>query len=658
MKKNSTWWKVLLLVGILLEQSTSIMVRADEGWYASLVNDTLRMGNSRMERCWRWNGGNIVSLRLTDKASGHSLQAAASQPDFTILRGEATEGTLTTEVQPADGVREAYLEARVTFRMGSARVERRFRIHADCPAIACETWLKGDVRTEDWDGEGALEQLFLPGRHWQTRTVELTDYTDLNDNLVAVRDFVPMNAQKCRGNLLFAKNMNDGQGFFFLKEAPCPDKQLHYPGADFIFSAGHFAVLGAGLVATDIQSADWRNAYTTVTGIYNGGEKEALLALHAYQREQRKLMADGDNMIMMNTWGERGEGRNINEAFCLEELTCGAELGINVFQLDAGWESNYTDWKINPTKFPKGLHPVMARAKALGIRMALWFAPRWENDFAKWEEDAQKLIDLYKEYGISIFKIDGYNLPTKRAEENLFRMLNRITEGTNRQAIFNMDETAGQRVGYFTTAKYGNIFMENRYTDWGNYYPFHTLRNIWQLARYVEARRLQVEFLNPRRNPQQYADNDCFAPKHYTLPYLFAITMAGQPLAWLEAHNLSPEERQTTGAVVRAYAAVSDEFHRGTILPIGEEPCGTGWTGFQSILSEDAGYLLVYREENERSSHLIQTYLPANAELRLQLITGEGKNHRAHTDSNGSLHIALPSSNSFALYRYEVRGKR
>lgn len=45
-----------------------------------------------------------------------------------------------------------------------------------------------------------------------------------------------------------------------------------------------------------------------------------------------------------------------------------------------------------------------------------------------------------------------------------------------------MDLTNGRRVGYHWFTEYGNIFMENRYTDWGNYYPYKTLRNIWQLS--------------------------------------------------------------------------------------------------------------------------------------------------------------------------------
>ena len=40
-------------------------------------------------------------------------------------------------------------------------------------------------------------------------------------------------------------------------------------------------------------------------------------------------------------------------------------------------------------------------------------------------------------------------------------------------------------MGYLAAREYGTLFVENRYTDFGNYYPHRTLRNLWMLARYV-----------------------------------------------------------------------------------------------------------------------------------------------------------------------------
>ena len=91
---------------------------------------------------------------------------------------------------------------------------------------------------------------------------------------------------------------------------------------------------------------------------------------------------------------------------------------------------------------------------------------------------------------------------------------------------------------------------------------------------------------------------EVFAPENYSFEYLFATTLAGQPLAWMEGTNL-PEEAFTLREHTEAYKKFQHDMHSGTILPIGDEPSGRSWTGFQS-LKKDRGYLIVYREKSSR----------------------------------------------------------
>ena len=134
-----------------------------------------------------------------------------------------------------------------------------------------------------------------------------------------------------------------------------------------------------------------------------------------------------------------------------------------------------------------------------------------------------------------------------------------MLEQTNYEVIFNLDATAGRRGGYHYMNEYGNIFLENRYTDWGNYYPYRTLRNLWMLSRYVPAEKMQIEFLNKWRNADKYDAADPFAPARYSFDYLFAITLAAQPLAWMEASNL-PEEAYITASLLKKYQPCNSGF--------------------------------------------------------------------------------------------------
>lgn len=662
--------------------------------FAEMSGDTLRMGNDHIERVFLWNGGDLKTVAVINKLSGEVMRSKGSQPDFLLVKGKAEDGRWSKENVPSDGVHPACLQVTVQYRKGSLEVKRQYRIY-DVAAIACQTWLRGRLGVVEQDCEVSaadrkniefkedmdagvkipvLDRLELQGNHWRCRAVEFFDYTDWNDNLVAERDFIPYRENGYRGNLLLADDLVTGSGFFLLKEAPCSSTQLHYPGYDFRAEYGTFKVTGLGVSAGDVTPDGWTPVYGVVLGVFDGGEREALTALHSYQSQARLCKAagaGGDEMVMLNTWGDRSQDSRINEEFCLSELDRAARLGITVFQLDDGWQigkspnskvakgsfkdiwSNKDYWKPDPVKFPDGLKPIVDKGRKLGIRIGLWFNPSVQNDFADWRKDAEAILGLWLEYGITIFKIDGLQIPTKAAEQNLRSLFDLVQKESGGEVIFNLDATAGRRGGYNMFTEYGNIFMENRYTDWGNYYPFHTLRNLWQLSRYVPSQRLQVEFLNKWRNADKYAPGDIFAPCNYSFDYIFATTMAGQPLAWMEASNL-PEEAFETGKLIHRYTGIQEDIHKGTILPVGDEPSGRSWTGFQSIKDSRSGYFIIYREDNESASAMVKTWLDGGVEVTLEPVMGDGKADKVKADNEGRLCFKLAGKNSFAVYKYLI----
>lgn len=683
-KKTFLFTFVTFIVGVSLY--------GGEPYYASLKGDTLRMGNAQIERCMRWNSGNPVTIYLLNKINGQKLSTKAKNPDFSLVEDTPKEARFSAKIIPSNGIHPNYLEATIASSYGSLCVERKYRIYADCPAIACDTYLKGhlgdynhgatqsgaDRKNIESAGDmntgvktPTLDRLQLDGNHWKVRTVEFFDYTDWNDNLVVEREWFTYRRNTFKGNLLFANDELDGNGFFFLKEAPCSSTQLHYTGADFVADFSDFMVVGLGAVASDIRENDWTRLYGCVTGIYAGGEREALPALRKYQKQLRLQTAKQDEMIMLNTWGDRSQDSKIDEKFCLAELDKAARMGITVFQLDDGWQNgkspnsktaggSFNDiwkkrdyWIPNPVKFPHGLKPIVEKGKKLGIRIGLWFNPSIQDDFADWQKDADVIISLYHQYGIECFKIDGLQIPTKQAEKNLRKLFDRVLEQTQHKVIFNLDATAGRRGGYHFMNEYGNIFLENRYTDWGNYYPYRTLRNLWQLSRYVPAEKLQVEFLNNWRNHDKYPPTDVFAPQHYSFEYLFAVTLAAQPLAWMEASNL-PESAFNQTALSEAYKKIQLPFHQGTILPIGEEPSGRSWTGFQSISNAHSGFIIVYREDNNRSSAQLKTWLSKGQKVFFVPVYGSGASFTAEVNSGSEVTFSLPDKNDFTLYQYTI----
>lgn len=659
--------------------------------YSVLSGDTLKIGNSRIERVYLWNNGHLITCRVTDKLSGKTFVSDAKTPDFIVNRAVPADGKLTVAEVPSDGIRPDRFVATVSYRLGDLEVERSYRLYDGVPAIAADTRLRGSLsgvaekelsaadrsnieHAEDMKVKpvtAVLDRLALPGQHWHGSAVEFRDITDWNNNLVDRRDFISYRKTNHRGNILTITDGSNGGGFVFLKEAPCSGVQLAYKNADFISDFGTFAVTGLGVGENDITPHKWTDTYSTVLCSFGDGELSALQALRAYQKQCRILDPSRDEMVMMNTWGDRSQDAKVNESFCLAELDKAARLGITLFQIDDGWQAgkspnsavaggsfkdiyaNSSYWTPDPVKYPHGLTPIVERGHELGIEIGLWFNPSVQNDFADWEKDAATIVGLWRQYGIRMFKIDGLTITSKRGEENLRRLFDRVLEDSGNAVMFNLDATASRRGGYHFFNEYGNVFLENRYTDWGNYYPYWTLRNLWMLSEYVPAERLQIEFLNKWRNGSKY-ESDSFAPGNYDFSYIFAVTMAGQPLAWMEASNL-PEEAFEIRPVVETYKKVQHEFHRGTILPVGEEPSGRSWTGFQSITSDREGFLLLYRENNQRATAEISTWLPEGSKVSLKRVMGNGRDHNLSVGKNGEIKVSIDRPDDFVMYRYSIK---
>lgn len=661
---------------------------------AILKNDTLTLENDLISRKYLWNGGNLITVSITDKLSAFTWNLNNKKPDsFFSEEDKPKNGKFEATEVGRTSVSPEYLKVDVTVLIGKLYVKKVFRIYPKSPAIACDYYLKGEFEGT-WNtqlkSKGSLqnietlaavkadqvkatviERLNLPGRHWKVKAIQFYDITDRNNNLVDEKtQWAYRGESQLEGNILLINNQIQEHGLFILKESPTSEAQLNYPGFDFTVRTGEIKVTGIGIDANELEKDEWIRCYGVVTGVFKGGDFEQLTAIRNYQNNIRIHEKQRDNMIMLNTWGDRNQDKSVGEAFTLKEIEAGQKLGISHFQIDDGWQigksansafpggsfhkiwSNPSYWLPDEKKFPNGLKPVLEAGKKAGIEVCLWFNPSKENNYADWQKDAGALIHLYKKYGIRTFKIDGVQIETKLSDINLRKMLDSVSLVTKGEAVFNLDVTAGKRYGYHYFNEYGNIFLANRYTDYGNYYPYWTLRNLWMLSKYVPAQNLQIEFLNNYRNKDNYP-NDPFAPAEYSFDYLFATTMMAQPLAWFEASGL-PKEAFKISPLVKKYKSLQADIHQGNIFPIGNEPDGTSWTGFQSS-NNSKGYILVYRENNNQPSSNLKTWFKKGTNVNLEAVLGYGKNFKTITGENGEISFNLSKPNSFALYRYEIK---
>lgn len=666
---------------------------------ATFENDLLTLDTSRIARIYDWNGGRLRTLRVVDKRAQRTWECPLTVPDTELpgLPAPSAPAVFKQRCVPESEVLGEHIEVVVEVQCGSLALRHVFRLFEGCPAIGYTLFVKGRAAAR-WDaaavavgdraniedvagvgaaedGGAALDRLALPGTHWRLTAVEFTDITDRNNNLVREQTVLPYRSGlRLSGNLLLATPLLDPEAsLFWLKEAPCSGVQLASLGADFEVKKGELRMLGLGLAPADVEPDAWVRAYGSVLGVADGGRLGVLTALRQYHKTRRRRRKLRDDMVLMNTWGDRSQDKSVGEAFALAELDRGHRLGVTHFQLDDGWQkgrshnSAFKDgvfpdiaqmpdyWTPHPERFPRGLGPVAERGRELGIEVCLWFNPSCAGHYAAWQRDADALIALHRAHGVRTFKMDGIHIPDKRSETNLRRLFDAVVAATAGQAVFNLDVTAMRRFGYNYFAEYGNLFLENRYTDWTNYYPHWTLRNLWQLASYVPPETLQIEFLNVWRNADKYPTDDPLAPCRVPFETAMAITLAAQPLAWLESTRL-PDEAFEAARLLTVYRHVMRELHDGTTLPIGDEPDGVAWTGFQSIIKDGRhGFLIVLREHSADNAAQVRTWLPPDTAITLRRLAGDGADQDLRTDAQGRLRFVLPRPWTYAFYRYEQR---
>jgi hypothetical protein len=74
-------------------------------------------------------------------------------------------------------------------------------------------------------------------------------------------------------------------------------------------------------------------------------------------------------LVVNNSWGG---GMDVNEEIALRMIRDSAELGVDMFHVDAGWFRSVGDWYPNPQKFPHGLAVIADDAHQHGLKFGLW----------------------------------------------------------------------------------------------------------------------------------------------------------------------------------------------------------------------------------------------------------------------------------------------
>ena len=108
-------------------------------------------------------------------------------------------------------------------------------------------------------------------------------------------------------------------------------------------------------------------------GTFQGDADSAANSLRRWVRavlnRQETVQLPTYPLVVNNSWGS---GMQIDESQTRRMIRDSAELGFEMFHLDAGWFRGVGDWYPDPRKFPHGLAPVADYAHQFGLKFGLW----------------------------------------------------------------------------------------------------------------------------------------------------------------------------------------------------------------------------------------------------------------------------------------------
>lgn len=549
------------------------------------------LGNNLIEQVIYFEDGIPYKNIVKNKASGM---------EWSFDDGQALFSFPGIDLKGSD---VSFTENQVLIRGRNFVISWEFSVFDDLPVIESSIGIKGIWHDEDplekefWGWNGMCKAcgagMGSVSNHVILKTYSFRDRTDYTNYLLEEK-MIPLTSwgrQEYDGHILVLREDISREEYMVVKNAP---------GAESCIGIN-------GIHMPELAKEEYMYSYPVAVGVCSQEQSTQLFRKY-YEKTYPKKTA----YIMSNTWGGGNGDSRVCEAFVLKEIEVAAQLGIDIVQIDDGWQEGITAnsqlqtggvwtggyrlsnpgfWEVNRSKFPHGLDGVVKAAADKNITIGLWFAPDSTNDYEAWEQDADVMLDFYEQYGIRYFKLDSIVVENRKCEENILRMLTRTRELSGGNIVFNMDITNGKRFGYLMHRSFGDLFVENRYTKYGTYYPHNTLRNLWDLSRFIPTGRLQMEVLDNQKHKENYSN--VLAPSEYDIDYLFAIVMTANPLMWMELSELNEESKTKLSKIIEVYKKYREDFIE--VEPILQRPSGFSRTGFR-IHGRQQDYVLLFRE--------------------------------------------------------------
>ena len=318
---------------------------------------------------------------------------------------------------------------------------------AQCVPQAAAPFVLGRCMSEEWGQEGAFRWMPLPPDMLRIEHIKGTSGND-DPNFMLRNDLT--------GEIIIGALAWSGNWALSFRTRPL-DPQASWEGAPLWLEVRAEPI--ADCPQRVIAPGETVKTPAMHIGVLRGGLDAAVQALHDHERRAvlpPQPEGRGERVIY-NHWGY--VSHDMNPAYLIGEIDIAAEVGAELFTVDAGWFSplggswwdTVGQWRPDPQRLPDGLDPIREHAHAKGLLLGLWVEaervapnswvarehPEWVltrdgrpitptpdgggtlnlaiPDCAAWlEAEINRIVD---EYQLDMFRLD-YNFYPGRGGEN------------------------------------------------------------------------------------------------------------------------------------------------------------------------------------------------------------------------------------------------
>ncbi len=630
-----------------------------------------------MSRVWEWTGAGFATRSIVDHCSHRSWEGGNDGCDWQLpdtSEGAAAEiRGIAATVQDDERFTSPHVAVTAEIAYPASGITLRWTVWAypDAPGIrthlaamvtdtaasAPAVRVKGvplDARVDQVPLGDTPSRRRLFGYNNDTQTRNDTHLDLLKEEVIEH----PLKHREWCDWASVACVEDDAGGIALVKEShKCVNQSGHATGGFVCDEEQGLSCTGWGVWPDEVSSSAFTPGWATWCLVWSGGDLEREIAFKMFDQTRFPIDVERDIYIQANTWGSTDYGtdarRAASEDSVMQELSVCAELGIDVLQVDDGWQvppghetwdPAANGWHPHPESYPNGWAGVRSRAAELGVNLGLWAAAI--------PIGLDELKTSFKEGGFVQYKLDFAVLKSRAEIDALMKKVRDFIVWTDHRVRVNWDVTENPpRYGYFFAREYGSIYLENRKPSRPLtvvYRPHTVLRDLWQVAKYLNIHRIQSTIQNVDRVDRQRSDAHL-----HSHAYATAIALMGIPLFFQQTKFYSEAAKLEIRPLLDVYKEHRQSLFRGIVHPIGCKPNNASWTGFQCHLaSENRGYLLVFRERNNTNSqHPLQLGWMDKGELALTDLTTK-RTWRQAVDSDGTVTLSIDHAPGFLFLEY------